>query len=269
MTRTVNCLADAGLRRAAARTRPTAGRCWSYGSRRRGARMVHAERPAAAGTPGSPQLARPTSTCATSSPPILQRIAASDHDRRRSHQSSPRFRSLAQPQLPPLLRRQRRLQRRHLDAAHRPGLAGPEPSPAAAGAALGITTGLQFLPVLLLIALRRGHRRPLPQAPPAAGRPRRSMAARRRCALGALAALGVAEVWHVYVLAFLFGIGAAFDAPAPPGVRLRDGRPRRRSRTPSASTRPRSTPPASIGPRHWPGLLIGIGWRRDARRPAG
>ena len=25
---------------------------------------------------------------------------------------------------------------------------------------------------------------------------------------------GVAQTWHVYVLAFVFGIGAAFDAPA-------------------------------------------------------
>jgi MFS family permease len=33
-------------------------------------------------------------------------------------------------------------------------------------------------------------------------------------ALGALAVSGQAEVWMVYVLAFLFGIGAAFDGPA-------------------------------------------------------
>ena len=29
-----------------------------------------------------------------------------------------------------------------------------------------------------------------------------------------LAVTGVAEAWHVYVLAFLFGVGTAFDAPA-------------------------------------------------------
>ena len=29
-----------------------------------------------------------------------------------------------------------------------------------------------------------------------------------------LAVTGVAETWHVYVIAFVFGIGAAFDAPA-------------------------------------------------------
>ncbi|MCW2868654.1 MAG: enterobactin exporter EntS, partial [Marmoricola sp.] len=32
--------------------------------------------------------------------------------------------------------------------------------------------------------------------------------------LGALAITGEAQVWHVYVLAFVFGIGSAFDAPA-------------------------------------------------------
>ena len=32
--------------------------------------------------------------------------------------------------------------------------------------------------------------------------------------LGLLAVTGVAQVWHVYVLAFVLGIGSAFDAPA-------------------------------------------------------
>ena len=32
--------------------------------------------------------------------------------------------------------------------------------------------------------------------------------------LGVLAITGTVEVWHVYVLAFVFGIGSAFDAPA-------------------------------------------------------
>ena len=32
--------------------------------------------------------------------------------------------------------------------------------------------------------------------------------------LGVLAVTGVAQTWQVYVLAFLFGIGSAFDAPA-------------------------------------------------------
>ena len=32
--------------------------------------------------------------------------------------------------------------------------------------------------------------------------------------LGLLAVTGVAQSWHVYLLAFVFGIGSAFDAPA-------------------------------------------------------
>jgi MFS family permease len=80
------------------------------------------------------------------------------------------------------------------------------------GAALGITTGLQFLPILLLspyagfIADRYPKQRvllatQLSMAIPAA-------------VLGVLAVTGVAQTWHVYVLALLFGVGTAFDAPA-------------------------------------------------------
>ena len=80
------------------------------------------------------------------------------------------------------------------------------------GTAIGITTGLQFLPILLfspvagLVADRVSKRRLLQitqtfMAVPAA-------------LLGILAVTGVAEPWHVYVLAFWFGIGTAFDAPA-------------------------------------------------------
>jgi len=80
------------------------------------------------------------------------------------------------------------------------------------GAALGITTGLQFLPMLVLspfaglVADRFPKQRVLictqiAMAVPAA-------------VLGTLAITGSAETWHVYVLALLFGIGTAFDAPA-------------------------------------------------------
>ncbi|GAA4809445.1 MFS transporter [Nocardioides caeni] len=84
--------------------------------------------------------------------------------------------------------------------------------PGNGGAALGITTGLQFLPVLLLspyagvIADRFAKRRLLQLT--------QATMALAAAALGVIAALGVAETWHVYVLAFVFGIGAAFDAPA-------------------------------------------------------
>jgi MFS family permease len=80
------------------------------------------------------------------------------------------------------------------------------------GIALGITTGLQFLPMLVLAPLAGvvADRFPkhkvlvvtqLMMAVPAA-------------VLGLLAVTGWAEAWHVYVLAFLFGTGTAFDAPA-------------------------------------------------------
>ena len=80
------------------------------------------------------------------------------------------------------------------------------------GTALGVTTGLQFLPVLLLspyagvIADRFPKRRLLQLT-------QVTMAA-ASLVLGLLAVSGVAEVWHVYLIAFMFGIGSAFDAPA-------------------------------------------------------
>lgn len=80
------------------------------------------------------------------------------------------------------------------------------------GTALGITTGLQFLPVLLLspyagvIADRMSKRRLLQISQGAMGI--------TSLVLGILAVTGNAQVWHVYVIAFLFGIASAFDAPA-------------------------------------------------------
>ena len=80
------------------------------------------------------------------------------------------------------------------------------------GTALGITTGLQFLPILLLspyaglIADRFPKRRLLQVT--------QLMLAVPALLLGLLAVTGVAQPWHVYLLAFVFGIGSAFDAPA-------------------------------------------------------
>jgi MFS family permease len=80
------------------------------------------------------------------------------------------------------------------------------------GAAIGITTGLQFLPILLfsplagLVADRVPKRRLLQVTNVAMAVP--------ALALGLLAVTGRAEIWHVYVLAFLLGLGSAFDAPA-------------------------------------------------------
>lgn len=80
------------------------------------------------------------------------------------------------------------------------------------GSELGITTGLQFLPILLLspyagVVADLFPKRRLLQVTQAT-------MALVALVLGVIAVLGVAETWHVYVLAFAFGIGAAFDAPA-------------------------------------------------------
>ena len=80
------------------------------------------------------------------------------------------------------------------------------------GTALGITTGLQFLPALLLspyaglIADRFPKQRLLQVT--------QTVMALTAFLLGGLAVTGTVEVWHVYVLAFVFGVGSAFDAPA-------------------------------------------------------
>jgi len=80
------------------------------------------------------------------------------------------------------------------------------------GTALGITTALQFLPFLLLapwggvIADRFPKRKVLQCTQVAMG-----------VTAGVLAVLdltGVVQVWHVYVLAFLFGVASAIDNPA-------------------------------------------------------
>ncbi|MDN7120408.1 MFS transporter [Nocardioides sp. ChNu-153] len=78
--------------------------------------------------------------------------------------------------------------------------------------ALGITTALQFLPMLLLspyagVVADRVPKRRLLQVT-------QLMMAVPSAALGVLAVTGTVEVWHVYTLAFLFGVGTAFDAPA-------------------------------------------------------
>jgi len=79
------------------------------------------------------------------------------------------------------------------------------------GIALGITTGLQFLPILLLspyagsIADRFPKRRLLQLA--------QLMMAAPAVILGLLAVTGLAEQWHVYVIALMFGVATAFEAP--------------------------------------------------------
>jgi MFS family permease len=80
------------------------------------------------------------------------------------------------------------------------------------GAAIGITTGLQFLPFLLLspwaglVADRLPKRRLLQLTNLGMALP--------ALVLGVLAVTGTAQIWHVYVLALVLGTAAAFDAPA-------------------------------------------------------
>jgi MFS family permease len=79
-------------------------------------------------------------------------------------------------------------------------------------AAIGITTGLQFLPILLLspfagvLADRIPKRRLLQLTNVGMAAP--------ALLLGLLAVTGTVEVWHVYVLALTLGVSTAFDAPA-------------------------------------------------------
>jgi MFS family permease len=78
--------------------------------------------------------------------------------------------------------------------------------------ALGITTGLQFLPILLfspfagVLADRYSKRTVLTCT--------QTMMGVTAAILGVLAVTGAVNVWHVYVLTFLFGVGTAIDTPA-------------------------------------------------------
>jgi len=78
--------------------------------------------------------------------------------------------------------------------------------------AVGVTTALQFLPMLVLpgltglVADRFDKRTTL--------RLTQSWMAICAVALGLLTVSGHAVTWHVFIFAFLFGIGSAFDVPA-------------------------------------------------------
>jgi MFS family permease len=80
------------------------------------------------------------------------------------------------------------------------------------GTAVGITTGLQFAPALLLspvagaLADRMDRRKLLVSTQTASG----ALA----LGLGLLVTTGLAQLWHVYVFALLLGVVGAVDAPA-------------------------------------------------------
>jgi len=79
-------------------------------------------------------------------------------------------------------------------------------------AVLGITTGLQFLPMLLfsmwggVLAERYPKRRVLVCT--------QAFMAATAAVLGVLVLTGTVATWHVFVLAFLLGVGTAVDGPA-------------------------------------------------------
>ncbi len=84
--------------------------------------------------------------------------------------------------------------------------------PGTGGTELGITTGLQFLPVLVLspyagVVADRISKRTMLQLT------QLGMAV-SSLTLGAIAVSGHAQVWMVYLLALTFGIASAFDTPA-------------------------------------------------------
>jgi MFS family permease len=80
------------------------------------------------------------------------------------------------------------------------------------GTAVGVTTGLQFAPALLLspvagaLADRVDRRKLLVATQTASGL--------LALVLGLLVLSGVAQLWHVYLLALLLGVVSAVDAPA-------------------------------------------------------
>ena len=155
-----------------------------------------------------------------------------------------------------------RLQRRHVDAARRPGLARPHAhrqrrrarphhracsscrsccsrrSPASSPTATRSAASWRCTQATMGVDRRRARR------------PRRDRAR--------------SQAWHVYVLAFLFGTGHGVRRPGPPGVRQRDGRPRpagqrRRPQLGVVQPRPHDRP----GARRRAHRLDGLGRRGD------
>ena len=126
--------------------------------------------------------------------------------------------------------------------------------------ALGIVTGLQFLPFLLLAPWAGHDRRPVPQAPHPARHPD-GPARRTSLLLGVLAVTGVVELWQSTRIALFQGVATAVDNPArqtfvsemvperPAGQRRR---PQQRVVQRSAASSARASPA-------WSSPLFGIG----------
>nr|WP_034268392.1 MFS transporter [Haloechinothrix halophila] len=78
--------------------------------------------------------------------------------------------------------------------------------------AVGITTGLQFLPFLLVTPLGGLLADRLPKRTLLLAT--NTFMGATGLTLGILVVTGTAQIWHVYVLAFLLGVGTALDNPA-------------------------------------------------------
>jgi MFS family permease len=125
--------------------------------------------------------------------------------------------------------------------------------------ALGIVTGLQFLPVLLfglyggVLADRYDKRRLLLGA--------QAAMAVVALSLAVLDLTGAVALWHVFALAFALGLASAVDVPVRQSFVSSSSGPTT-CRTRSASTASPSTPPASSGP-------PSPAWSSRRRAPAG
>jgi MFS family permease len=82
---------------------------------------------------------------------------------------------------------------------------------AGSGTALGITTALQFLPLLLFSLWGGVIADRLPKRPVLLGT--QAVSGIQALVLGLLVVTGTVHLWHVYVLAMLLGVTAALDTP--------------------------------------------------------
>ena len=132
------------------------------------------------------------------------------------------------------------------------------------GTALGITTGLQFLPMPAARAVRRAGRRPVLQAAHAAAHPGWRWPSAPLCS-GCSRSPASRQVWHVYVLALRSSASARRSTTRRGSLRHRDGRPPSTCPTPSASTPPSFNIARIVGPAV-AGLLIAALGRRPGHR---
>ena len=264
MTRTLAALLDLGL---VTRTEHPADRRQVLVAADRGRRRERARDPPPPRRLARPAAGRPDPGRARRPRP---RRRDPEEDRRLV---SPTFRSLSIHNYRLWASRRDRLQHRHLDAARRPGLAGPHG------------------PHGQLRHRRRHHHRPAVRAHAAAGarrrrarRPGRPAQAARGDADGARRARascsacscsrGVAQLWHVYLLALLLGAVSAVDAPArqafvselvPTDGPAQRRRPQQRLVPRRPAHRPRHRRAAHPLVRHRPGVPH---QRRELRAPS-